>query len=361
MGQAYSQSVYWTDFSTGLLWRANLDGTGQLALVSVGLNVSPAGIALDLAGGQMYWSDVYGGDIRRANLDGSGETILLSGSTAPFDIALDLAGGQMYWSDGNGGDIWRAKLDGSKQTALVSGLDGPRGVVLDLAGGQMYFTDVFIGQILRSNLDGTGLQTLISGLNQPWHIALDFPGGKLYWSGGDIGRANLDGSGQEILIQKGGLGITLDLAHGKMYWTDGQGGGIQRANLDGSGQETLITGLQKPWGIALDLGVPGTAAYFALAAPASVPSGTSFDLTITALDPYGNTAVNYPGTVTFSTSDTDPDIVLPADYTFTAPDGGVHKFQGGVTLNTPGNQTITATDPASGITRSVTVAVMPPP
>ena len=64
--------------------------------------------------------------------------------------------------------------------------------------------------------------------------------------------------------------------------------------------------------------------------------------------------------MTFSTSDTDPGIVLPADYTFTAADGGVHTFTGGVTLSTPGDQTITATDTASGMTRTVTVTVVPP-
>lgn len=122
----------------------------------------------------------------------------------------------------------------------------------------------------------------------------------------------------------------------------------------GSRAESLACVLIGP-----DLGAPGTAVYFAVAAPASVPSGTALDLTITALDPYGNPAVSYQGTVTFSSSDTDPGIVLPADYTFTAPDAGVNTFSGGVTLITPGNQTIMGTDKASGITRAVTVTVGP--
>jgi hypothetical protein len=47
----------------------------------------------------------------------------------------------------------------------------------------------------------------------------------------------------------------------------------------------------------------------------------------------------------------------PADYT--AADAGVHTFTGGVNLITPGDQTVTATDTASGITRTVTVTVGP--
>ena len=98
---------------------------------------------------------------------------------------------------------------------------------------------------------------------------------------------------------------------------------------------------------------------FTIAAPGSVASGSSFDVTVSALDPFGDIDANYQGTVTFSTSDTDPGIVLPADYTFTAADAGVHTFSGGVTLITSGDQIITATDTASGITRTVTVTVGP--
>ena len=43
-------------------------------------------------------------------------------------------------------------------------------------------------------------------------------------------------------------------------------------------------------------------------------AGIPFDVTVTALDPYGNAALNYQGTVHFSTSDTGPGFVLPGDY-----------------------------------------------
>ena len=83
----------------------------------------------------------------------------------------------------------------------------------------------------------------------------------MYWSvetSGDIRRANLDGSGQEILVRNldRPAGIALDLASGKMYWIDFGGGNIRRANLDGTGQQTLITGLTGPTVITLDLSVP---------------------------------------------------------------------------------------------------------
>ena len=64
--------------------------------------------------------------------------------------------------------------------------------------------------------------------------------------------------------------------------------------------------------------------------------------------------------MTFSSSDTDPGIVLPADYTFTAADAGVHTFPAGVILITPGDKTVIATDTASAFTGIVTVTVGPP-
>jgi streptogramin lyase len=114
---------------------------------------------------------------------------------------------------------------------------------------------------------------------------------------------------------------------------------------------------------------PTTLAYVAVgrfhikAAP-TVVSGTPFDVTVTALDPYGNIDTNYQGTVTFSTTDSDSSVVLPADYMFTTGvggDNGVHTFPGGATLATVGDQTLTATDTASGITRSFTITVGPGP
>ena len=73
--------------------------------------------------------------------------------------------------------------------------------------------------------------------------------------------------------------------------------------------------------------------------------------------PYGNTDTHYQGTVTFSSSDTDPGVILPADYNVQAADAGMAVFPGGVTLMTPGDQTLTVTDIDSGITGGATVTV----
>jgi hypothetical protein len=109
-----------------------------------------------------------------------------------------------------------------------------------------------------------------------------------------------------------------------------------------------------------------SATTFVVDAPATVTAGIPFDVTVTAVDPFGQVAVGYGGTVTFSTTDPDPDVVLPADYTFTSDDSGQHTFTdtglGETTLRTPGEQLLTVTDTADGaITGSAIVTVVPRP
>jgi hypothetical protein len=96
---------------------------------------------------------------------------------------------------------------------------------------------------------------------------------------------------------------------------------------------------------------------FQIIAPSSAVSGTPFDVTVIAVDSYGNTDTNYGGTVTWTTSDQDPGVVLPPDRQFQPSDMGQVTFPGGVTLITLGDQTLTATDTVSGINGSATVTV----
>jgi hypothetical protein len=103
-----------------------------------------------------------------------------------------------------------------------------------------------------------------------------------------------------------------------------------------------------------------SASAFVLIAPAAVTAGVPFDLVVTAVDPFGQTAVGYVGTVTFSATDTNPGVLLPANYTFSPADGGVHTFAGATTLVRAGSQTVTATDTATNsITGSASVTVDP--
>jgi hypothetical protein len=96
-------------------------------------------------------------------------------------------------------------------------------------------------------------------------------------------------------------------------------------------------------GSASALVSPAAASHFRLVAPAGVTAGTAFAATVTALDPYGNTATGYTGAVRFTSSDSRA--VLPAFYRFTAGNAGVHTFTG-LVLKTAAAQSLTVTDTA---------------
>ncbi len=87
---------------------------------------------------------------------------------------------------------------------------------------------------------------------------------------------------------------------------------------------------------------PGPATKLVVTARASNPlvADTPFNLTISAFDAQGNLATSYTGAITFSS--TDGSAVLPANYTFTAADQGVHTFF--PTMEKSGVQSVTAKD-----------------
>ena len=84
---------------------------------------------------------------------------------------------------------------------------------------------------------------------------------------------------------------------------------------------------------------------FQIQAPASAATGSQFDLTVSALNAAGAPDSSYVGIVSFTSLDLAA--TLPAAYTFTAADQGVHTFHNAV-LNSPGAQTITATEKLLG-------------
>jgi hypothetical protein len=92
---------------------------------------------------------------------------------------------------------------------------------------------------------------------------------------------------------------------------------------------------------------------FRLIAPASVVAGQPFPLAVVAVDAYGNTATGFQEVVHFGSS--DPQAHLPADYPLSFHEQGSHTFT--VTLNTPGVQTVTASDLSGKITGSVSILV----
>jgi DNA-binding beta-propeller fold protein YncE len=199
--------------------------------------------------------------------------------------------GRLFFLDVAEGRVMSMNPDGSDLKVIVEeGRKLPDGVAIDAAAGHLYWTNMGNlktndGSILRSDFDGKQLTTIIppGGTFTPKQLQVDRMNGKLYWSdreGMRVMRANLDGSGVETLVdtsegdarpgpdaRKWCVGIAVDLAEGKFYWTQKGGdnageGRIFRANVDiQPGQtparrkdiELLYEGLPEPIDLELDL------------------------------------------------------------------------------------------------------------
>jgi hypothetical protein len=95
------------------------------------------------------------------------------------------------------------------------------------------------------------------------------------------------------------------------------------------------------------IAAPATALVVAGIANPIVDRATS-DVTVTAVDGFGNTDKSYRGTVHFTSSDSGA--VLPVDYPFVAGDNGTHRFTAGVSFRKAGTQSVTATDTVTSTT-----------
>ena len=134
----------------------------------------------------------------------------------------------MYWIAGGG----LYSLSGAKEAKIAESANG-----VAVGGGKIYWTsqvNASSGAINSANLDGTDAAVLTSILAVPMGIAVDTAGSKLYWTNtrGRIQSANLNGSGiQNVLLD---LSDPTDIvvSNGFIYWTEG-GNSVRRVNISG--------------------------------------------------------------------------------------------------------------------------------
>ena len=106
---------------------------------------------------------------------------------------------------------------------------------------------------------GTTIQTTLRSGQYINSIALDHFRGRIFWYDiftRMIYKANLDGSGIQVLIRYGVSfceGIAYDWSTDNIYWTDSWHDWIEVARSDGSNRKILISGnMQQPRGIIVD-------------------------------------------------------------------------------------------------------------
>ena len=87
--------LYWTNFGSGVIGRANLDGSNPNQSWITGW-VDPAGIAVNA--NYVYYANLTPGTIGRANLDGSSPNqSFISGCDGVYDVTVDA--NYVYWTN----------------------------------------------------------------------------------------------------------------------------------------------------------------------------------------------------------------------------------------------------------------------
>ncbi len=120
------------------------------------------------------------------------------------------------------------------------------------------------------------------------------------------------------------------------------GSGTFSVTLKTAGNQTITATDTANGALTASRTVPASAAAvrFLVTAPASANAGSTFSITVTALDAADNPAIGYTGMVHFTSS--DPQAVLPADAPLT---NGTGTFS--VTLKAAGKQSVVATNTAN--------------
>ena len=265
--------IYWTEGDNSI---RRVSISGQKIVGDVAANLGTVG-GLTVGGGKVYWTEKTasgGGTINSANADGTGATELALILATPMGISVDATGNKLYWTNARG-RIQRANLNGSGIKNVVDGLGSPGEIVISnsITGTPPTTTSkstapkVLVAAANRPSIlwvDGGAIYALVGANPQRFAPSVDnamniaVGGGKLYWteqtgeSGGTINSVNLNGTGVTELVSIFAvpMGIAVDTAGSKLYWTN-TGGRIQSANLNGSGIQNVLQNLDNPMDIAL--------------------------------------------------------------------------------------------------------------
>ena len=223
--------VYWANYDTGTIGRADLDGSDVNQSFITGA-IGPVGLAVGDAGA--YWANFDSSAIGRADLDGSDANQSLVTTARRHQGRGGRSRPRLLDESVRRLDRPRRPRRANANPSFITGLNGPADVAVD--GDHVYWTNLNTGTIGRADLDGANVeQSLITGLGEPVGLTVD--DAYLYWTqtaANAIGRADLDGANVNHSFVTGAnspVQIAADTVH--LYWTNFEANTIARADLDG--------------------------------------------------------------------------------------------------------------------------------
>uniref|UniRef100_A0A3Q3XIF9 EGF-like domain-containing protein n=1 Tax=Mola mola TaxID=94237 RepID=A0A3Q3XIF9_MOLML len=273
--------ILWIDARSDAIYSAKYDGSGLIEVLR-GHEYLSHPFAVTMYGGEVYWTDWRTNTLAKANKwTGSNVTVVQRTNTQPFDLQVyhpsrqPQAPNPCAAKDGkdpcshlcliNYNQTFSCscphlmKLGPDKRTCYESrqfllyarqieirgvDIDNPYYNYIISFTVNLFWTsyDANKKQISVARLDGSFKNAVIQGLDKPHCLVLHPMLGKLYWTDGDtINMANTDGSNRTVLFtnQKGPVGLSIDFDTEQLYWISSGNSTISRCKLDGSGLEVL--------------------------------------------------------------------------------------------------------------------------
>uniref|UniRef100_A0A8C1QPB5 Low density lipoprotein receptor-related protein 1Ab n=1 Tax=Cyprinus carpio TaxID=7962 RepID=A0A8C1QPB5_CYPCA len=211
-------------------------------------------------------------EIRGVDIDNPYYNYIISFTVPDIDnvtvVDYDALENRIYWSDVRTQMIKRAFINGTGVETVVSAdLPNAQGLAVDWVSRNLFWTsyDTNKKQINVARLDGSFKNAVIHGLDKPHSLVLHPILGKLYWLDGDnISMANMDGTNHTLLFtnQKGPVGLSIDYYMEQLYWISSGNSTINRCKLDGSGLE-IIEGVKGKLTKATALAIMGEKLWWA--------------------------------------------------------------------------------------------------
>ncbi|KAJ8282634.1 hypothetical protein COCON_G00051530 [Conger conger] len=188
-------------------------------------------------------------EIRGVDIDNPYMNIMTALTVPDIDnvtvVDYDALEERIYWTDVKTQTIKRAFINGTSLETVVSGdIVNVRGLALDWLSRNMYWisSESDETQINVARLDGSLKAVVVHGIDKPKCLVVHPSKGKIYWTDGNtINMANMDGSNSKILHQnqKEPVGLSIDYATNKLYWISSGNGTVNRCSLDGGSLEVI--------------------------------------------------------------------------------------------------------------------------